>query len=192
MWPLGARELKAKAAGRADLPRLRRPSGGRGLERLPGPERLGRGRRDRPPRRRQPRDRGGARRRADRAGDPARAAAQRRGPGGSIARPRRPAPGTKRLTPTTSRAARSRSPTQVSSGRCWRHRSSTSRRWRSSTSRRSSSGPSSIERRRRRLDRDPADGLPLHVVGPPRPRRRRGRALPRQLKRGSSREVTSR
>ena len=34
------------------------------LARVPGPQRLDRGRRDRPPRRRQPRDRGGARRRA--------------------------------------------------------------------------------------------------------------------------------
>ena len=32
--------------------------------------------------------------------------------------------------------------------------------------------------RRRRLDRDPPDDQPLHVVGPPRPRRRGGGALP--------------
>ena len=73
----------------AHLPRLRRPGDGRGAERVPGPQRVDRRRRDRLPRRRQPRDRGRARRRADRAGDPEGPAAQPRGPGGGDRRRRR-------------------------------------------------------------------------------------------------------
>ena len=99
------------------------------------------------PRRRQPRDRGGARRGADRPGDPAGAAAQPRGDGGGDRRRRRARAGQAARRPTTSTAARSRSPTRASSAPCSRRRSSTSRRWRSSTSRRSSSGRSSSRTR---------------------------------------------
>ena len=38
--------------------------------------------------------------------------------------------------------------------------------------------PVVVEGPGRRLDRDPADDLPVHVVGPPSPRRRRRGALP--------------
>ena len=141
------------------------------------PERVDRRRRARLPRRRQPRDRGGARVGADRAGDPAGPAAQPRGPGerDRRARPARAQGGSR---PTTSPAARSRSPTPVSSARCSRRRSSTSPRSGSSTWRRSSSGRWSIDDDRRRSR--PADDQPLHVVGPPGARRRRGGAIPRR------------
>ncbi len=95
------------------------------------------GRRGRPPRRRQPRDRGGARRRPDRAGDPPGAAAEPRGPRGERSRTSQAGRASASWPPTTSTAARSRSPTRASSAPSWRRRSSTSRRWRSSTSRRS-------------------------------------------------------
>ena len=145
MSRVAARRARAQGADEAarraaHLPRLRRPGDGRGAAGVPGPERVGRRRRDRLPRRRQPRDRGRARRRADRAGDPAGAAAQRsrgwrrRSPTSPSGRARSAS------SPTRSTAARSRSPTRASSARCSRRRSSTSRRWRSSTSRRSSSG----------------------------------------------------
>ena len=115
---------------------------GRGARAPSGAERVGRRRRARLPRRRQPRDRGRPRRGADRAGDPEGPAAQprgawrRRSPTSPSARARSGS------SPTRSTAARSRSPTPASSARCSRRRSSTSRRWRSSTSRRSSSGRS--------------------------------------------------
>ena len=57
------------------------------LQERPRPERIARGRRDRLPRRRQPRHRGRARGRADRAGDPPGAATQPRGHRGSNRRP---------------------------------------------------------------------------------------------------------
>ncbi len=113
------------------------------LQRHPDPERVGRGGGDRLPRRRQPRDRCRARDGPDRSGDPARAAAQPRGAGRRDRGSGRPRARPGSCSPTTWRAARSRSPTRGSSGPCSRPRSSTSRRWRSSTSRPSSSGRSS-------------------------------------------------
>ena len=65
----------------------------------------------------------------------------------------------RKLTPDEVQAARSRSPTPASSGRCWRRRSSTSPRWRSSISRRSSSDHGGGERGAGR-HRDQADGVP--------------------------------
>ena len=134
--PAGAQASRWRGAASPHLPRLRR-AGDRGrARRAPGPERVGRRRRDRLPRRCQPGHRGGARRGADRAGDPPSPAPQPGGPGGRDRRPRRPGPG-RALQPDDVRAERSRSPTRGSSARCWRRRSSTSRRWRSSTWRRS-------------------------------------------------------
>ena len=95
-------------------------------------------------------------------------------------RPRRAGAQRSGSSPTRSTAARSRSPTPGSSARCSRRRSSTSRRWRSSTSRRSSSGRSWSTDEAGRLDRDPADDLPAHVVGPPGARRRRRGEVPRR------------
>ena len=83
----------------AHVPRVRRPGGGRGAGGVPDPERLGRGRGDRLPRRRQPRHRRRARRRPDRAGDPARAAALARGHGGRDRRRRRSGRATRKLEP---------------------------------------------------------------------------------------------
>ena len=131
------------ARRRPHLPGLRGRGDGGGAAAPPDPERVDRGGRDRPPRRREPGDRGRARDRADRPRDRAApsASTSRGWPRRSRTWRRGPAPASSR--PTRSAAARSRSPTRAGSARCSRPRSSTSRRWRSSTSRRSSSGPSS-------------------------------------------------
>ncbi len=187
--PRGGRELReAMAAARRAARPISPSSPGRrsqALQRAPGPQRLGRGRRDRPPRRRQPRHRGGARRRADRAGDPRAQRLSLEGTGRGDRRSRRTGARRRASSPTTCPAGRSRSPTRASSARCWRRRSSTSRRSRSSTSRRSSSGRSWSTDGGRRRDRDPADGLPLHVLGPPGARRRGGGAVPRLARRAA-------
>ena len=158
------------------------------LQRVPVAQRVDRGRRDRLPRRRQPRDRGRARGRPDRAGDPARrSGSASRGMAAAIADVADARAVEASSSPTTCTAAPSRSPTRASSAPCSRRRSSTSRRSRSSTSRRSSSGRSWSTGRGRR-DRDPADDLPPHVLGPPGARRRRGGAVPRrEVKRSGSR-----
>ena len=75
---VAARRAELRSAGPTHLPRLRRARGHRVAGAPPGPQRLDRGRRSRPPCRRRPRHRRGARRRPGRARYPAGAAAQRR------------------------------------------------------------------------------------------------------------------
>ena len=175
---LKPRRRRARRA--AHLPRVRRAGGRRGAGGVPVAQRLGRGRGDR-----LHEDVNLGIAVALDAGlvVPVIRRAQRltlEGLAAAIADVARRARASASCAPTTSTAARSRSPTPASSGRCSRRRSSTSRRWRSSTSRRSSSARSWSRPRRRRVDRDPADGVPVHVLGPPGARRRRGGALPRR------------
>ena len=137
-----ARRAPSRSYERVASPHRTSPSSRRAtvaaLARGPAPERVGRRRRDRPPRRRQPRDRGRPRRRPDRARDPPGAAARAcEGLAAAIGDLAERARSKRLASQTTSTAARSRSPTPATSGPCSRRRSSTSRRSRSSTSRRS-------------------------------------------------------
>ena len=143
------------------------------LRAVPGRQRVDRRRQRRLPQGRQPRHRRGARLGPDRAGHQERRREEPARPEPRDRRPGRRARAPSSSSPTRCRAARSRSPTPASSARCSACRSSTSRRWRSSAS-------ATIEKRagrRRRRDRDPADGVPDARLRPPAHRRRRRRRV---------------